>query len=163
MRSYSRDYHKNLRSYSRDFESAQPCLFYLFWIHPDKAQGLHPYLFQYRAFTWNVYRCFLFSATSPTWGSPSLISDWYARLGALWTFCNVSNPVYLWNEHTHQLVSPDTVCQCHTFHKLSILSVLWYWYIDINFQKYRIDIDFLKISTSQTAIRSKRPWDDNHS
>ncbi len=26
-------------------------------------------------------------------------ADWYARLGALPTFCNVSCPVYLWTEH----------------------------------------------------------------
>ncbi len=27
-------------------------------------------------------------------------ADWYARLGALPIFCNVSCPVFLWNEHT---------------------------------------------------------------
>ncbi len=35
--------------------------------------------------------------------------DWYARLGVLPTFCNVSCPVYLWTEHTYQLVPLDTV------------------------------------------------------
>ncbi len=36
-------------------------------------------------------------------------ADWYARIGALPTFCNVSYPVYLWTKHTYQLVPPDTV------------------------------------------------------
>ncbi len=39
----------------------------------------------------------------------SITADWYARLGALPTFCNVFSPVYLWTEHTYQLVPPDTV------------------------------------------------------
>ncbi len=36
-------------------------------------------------------------------------ADWYARLGPLPTFCNVSWPVYLWTEHVYQLVPSDTI------------------------------------------------------
>ncbi len=32
-------------------DSAQLAPFFLFWIHPGKAQGLHPYLFQHRVCT----------------------------------------------------------------------------------------------------------------
>ncbi len=46
-------------------DSAWPRLFYLFQIHPGKTQGLHPHLFQHRAFAQNVYRCFLFCTASP--------------------------------------------------------------------------------------------------
>ncbi len=53
-------------------------------------------------------------------------ADWYARLGALPTFRNVSCPVYLWTEHTYQLVPLDTVGWSHTFHRLSILSVSFF-------------------------------------
>ncbi len=42
-------------------------------------------------------------------------ADWYAQLGALPKFCNVSCPVYLWTKHTYQLVPPDTVGWSHTF------------------------------------------------
>ncbi len=53
-------------------------------------------------------------------------ADWYAQLGALPTFCNVSCPVYLWTEHIYQLVPPDTVGWSHTFHRFSILSVSFF-------------------------------------
>ncbi len=36
-------------------------------------------------------------------------ADWYARLGALPTFYNVSCPVYLWTEHSYQLVPRRSV------------------------------------------------------
>ncbi len=36
-------------------------------------------------------------------------ANWYAQLGVLLTFCNIFCPVYLWAEHTYQLVPPNTV------------------------------------------------------
>ncbi len=45
---------------------------------------------------------------------------------ALPTFCNIFCPVYLWSEHTYQLIPPNTVSWSHTFHGLSILSVSFF-------------------------------------
>ncbi len=36
---------------TQGYDTAQPRLFYLIRIHPGKAQGLHPYILQCRAFT----------------------------------------------------------------------------------------------------------------
>ncbi len=56
----------------------------------------------------------------------AFIADWYARLGALSTFCNVSCPVYLWTVRTYQLVPSNTVGWPITSHRLSILSVSFF-------------------------------------
>ncbi len=66
-------------------------------------------------------------------------ADWYAWLGALLTFCNVSCPVYLWTEHTYQMVPPDTVGWSHTSHRLSILSVFFFF-----IQFLVLDLNLLK-------------------
>ncbi len=47
--------------FTKGHDPTQPRIFYLFWIYPGTARGLHPYLFQHRAFTQNVYQPF-FSA-----------------------------------------------------------------------------------------------------
>ncbi len=44
-------------------------------------------------------------------------ADWYARLEALPTFCNVSCPVYSLSEHSHRLVPPEIIGWSHTFHR----------------------------------------------
>ncbi len=49
--------------------TALPRLFYLLRIYPVKGQGLHPYLFQRRTFTYNVYGRFLFCPSSTAWRS----------------------------------------------------------------------------------------------
>ncbi len=50
-------------------------------------------------------------------------ADWYAQLGALPTFCNVSCPVYLETKHTYRVVPPEIICWSATLHRLSIPSV----------------------------------------
>ncbi len=63
-------------------------------------------------------------------------ADWYTQLGALPAFCDISCPVYLWIEHTYQLVPPDTVGWSHTLQRLPILSV-FYGYTKVVFWIYK--------------------------
>ncbi len=114
-------------------DPAQPRLFYLFWIHPGKAQGLHPYLFSTRGICVEYVPTFPFLRSISCMRESVLSSscaaftaDWYASLGALPTFCNVSCPVYWWIEHIYQLIPPDTGGWSHTFYSLPILSVSFF-------------------------------------
>ncbi len=54
-----------VQPHTEGHNTAQSRLFDLIWKHPGKPQDLHPYLFQYQAFTQNVFRRFLLGTTSP--------------------------------------------------------------------------------------------------
>ncbi len=107
---------------TKGHNSAQSRLFYFIPVHPGKAQGLHPYLLEHQVL--HHISCMrdslLFSSCA------AYNADWYARLGAQPTLCNVSCTIYLWTKHTYRLVPPKIIGGSHTFHRLSILYVSFF-------------------------------------
>ncbi len=95
-------------------DPAQPRLFYLFRIHLGKPKGLHP-TFSNTRHSHRISTDFFFLHRISCMRESLLFSSCaactagrHAQLGALPTFWNVSCSVYLWTEHTYQLVPPDT-------------------------------------------------------
>ncbi len=128
------------------FRSAS--LFYLFWIHPGKVQGLHLYLFQHRAFAYSVYQRFLFCTGSPAWGSLALLilCSMYCRL-----ICRVRSPTNILQCFLSSLLRNWTYLSdglsrhswlvpyfSQTFHSVCFLSSIQFLILDLNLLNSRI-------------------------